>query len=109
ELLWSRGGRDCRHKLLMSKSSFLPSIFNAAIGLPAKPHDRRFSAVAHAVHQYLILAAVDLDHRTVDEERKIGGEISDEIGDFVAFGDAAERDACRRELVGVLKLWFLCP
>ena len=58
------------------------------------------SPIPHAVHQHLVLAAVDFDHGAVDEEREVGSEIGDEIGDFVALGDAAERDACRRELVG---------
>src|SRR5438270_11067806 len=72
--------------------------------LPAKLAPGSFlSTVAHGVHQYLVLAAVDLDHRAIDEERKIGGKIGDEIGDFVAFGDAAERNARRRELVGYLE------
>ena len=59
----------------------------------------RTSPVAHAVHQHLVLPAVDLDHRAVDEEREVGGEKSDEIGDLLGFGDPPERNACRSELV----------
>ncbi len=51
------------------------------------------SAVAQPVHQHLVLTAVDLDHRAVDEKGEIGGKIGDEVGDFVAFGDTAEGDA----------------
>ena len=50
----------------------------------------------------LLLATVDLDHRAVDEMRQRRGEIGDQIGDLVAFGDAAERDGARGEPVGLL-------
>src|SRR5215469_8303230 len=62
-----------------------------------------FSAVAHAVHQHLVLAAVDLDHRAVDEEGEIGGEINDEIGNLLGFDNPAERNACRGEFIGLFE------
>ena len=64
-------------------------------GQKADPEHRYVpaSAVAQPIHQHLVLSAVDLDHGAVDEEGKIRRKIGDEIGDLLAFGDAAERDA----------------
>jgi hypothetical protein len=45
--------------------------------------------VAQAVHQRFFLAAVDLDHGAVDEEREVRGKERHEISDFLRFGDAA--------------------
>src|SRR3974377_579819 len=77
---------------------------------PASPQGERIKApetvslaVAHAIHEHLVLAAVDLDHRAVDEEREVGGEISDEIGNLLGFGDPPERNACRSELIGLFE------
>src|ERR1700730_4238836 len=61
------------------------------------------SAIAQPIHQHLVLAAVDLDHAAVDEEGQTRRQISDQIGDLFAFGDAAERNARRRRLVGLLE------
>jgi hypothetical protein len=36
------------------------------------------------VHQRLLLAAVDFDHRAVDEMREVGGEVGDQVGDLLA-------------------------
>ena len=59
-------------------------------------------AVAEAIHQRLLLAAVDLDHRAVDEMRQIGSEVRDEAGDLLAFGDAPQRNAARGKRIGLL-------
>src|SRR5215470_20072790 len=49
------------------------------------PKKRLPSAVAQPVHQRLFLAAVDLDHRAVDEEGEVGGEERHEVGDLLRF------------------------
>ncbi len=46
--------------------------------------------VARLIHQRLLLAAVDLDLRAVDEVRQRRGEHGDEIGDLARLGDAAQ-------------------
>src|SRR5206468_1244992 len=58
--------------------------------------------VAEAIHQRLLLAAVDHDHRAVDEMRQIRSEVSDEAGDLLAFGNAPQRDAARGEPICLL-------
>jgi hypothetical protein len=50
--------------------------------------DGRELSVAEAIHQRLLLAAVDLDHRAVNEMRQIGSEVGDKAGDLLAFGNA---------------------
>src|SRR5205085_3631483 len=51
----------------------------------------------------LLLAAVDLDHRAVDEMRKRRREIGDKVRALVDLGDATERNRARRELVRLLE------
>ena len=43
-------------------------------------------SVAEAIHQRFLWAAVDLDHRAVDEMRQIRSKVGNKAGDLLAFG-----------------------
>jgi len=102
-----RGRREVR-KFATTDRSASPDNRNRkkAAGISAREYGfglRSWSrAVAQLIHQYLVLAAIDFDHRAVDEERQIGCQVSDQVGDLLNLGDTAERDARRCELVGFL-------
>src|SRR5271169_4647818 len=81
--------------------SFAPRMLSSSA--PSYVLRRPSSSVPQPVHQRLFLAAVDLDHRAVDEERKVGGKERDQVGDFLRFRDAAQRNARRSELVGLFE------
>src|SRR5262249_29985973 len=108
-----RGDPVAKHGFLAHESScgrrsIVPTLRPAAIdenthalALTSKT-DPPALAVAQLVHQRFLLAAVDLDHGAVDEEGAVGGEERDEVGDLVGFGNPPQRNAGRRELVGLL-------
>src|SRR5215469_1255905 len=70
-------------------------------GCPAAA-ERLPLSVAEAIHQRLLLAAVDLDHRPIDEMREIGSEVGDKAGDLFAFGNPTQWDAARGKRVRLL-------
>src|SRR5215471_19009026 len=49
-------------------TAYEPICYHVNYNVSARPANHFASSVAHAVHQHLVLAAVDLDHRAVDEE-----------------------------------------
>ena len=66
-------------------------------------------SVAEAIHQRLLLPAINLDHCTIDEMRQIGGEVSDETGNLLALlaraqpGIVRTQNAVIRNTSGVAK------
>src|ERR1700677_407861 len=97
ELLRRRARR--RTSVPFSTQWLTPQVSNARRLTRALPR----SPVAHLVHQDFVLAAIDLDHGAVDEEREVGGEIGDEVRHLFGFCDATQRDAGRGELVSLLE------
>src|SRR5271154_6346549 len=57
--------------------------------------------VAEAVHQRLVLAAIDLDHGAVDHLHQRRRQHHHQIGDLVDFGEAAHGYGSRRQRVGL--------
>src|SRR5439155_10818184 len=74
-----------------------PPAASRARGIEMRPA----SLPPRLVHERLLLAAVDLDHAAVHEVRERRGEIGHEVGALLHLGDAPERNAARRELVGL--------
>ena len=58
--------------------------------------------VAEAVHQRLVLPAVDFDHSAVDHVHQRRGQHHHEIGNLIDLGDPPERNGRRRQRVGFL-------
>src|SRR5262249_5697903 len=76
-------------------------ILRAAGGVWCRNTNAPFLSIAEAIHQQLLLAAIDLDHCAINKMRQIGGEVSDETGDLLAFGNAPQRYAARRERISL--------
>src|SRR6266446_5455235 len=60
------------------------------------------AAVDDAIHERLLLAAVDLDHRAVNKMRQIRSEVGDKAGDLLAFDNALQRNAARGKCISLL-------
>src|SRR5262249_30170064 len=67
------------------------------------PGSSLLSAIAQSIHQGFLLAAVDVDHRAVDEEGEVGSEKRHGVGNLLGLGEAPERNARRREPVRLLE------
>src|SRR4030081_745233 len=59
-------------------------------------------AVAHPVHQRLLLAAIDLDHGPVDHMHQRPGQHGDKVGALLDLGDAAHGARRGRQRVRLL-------
>jgi hypothetical protein len=68
----------------------------------ALPARQTLGAVPDPVHQRLLLATVNLDHRAINEMRPWRTEVDDQIRHLVYLRNAAQRDRPGGELVGFL-------
>src|SRR4029077_1354038 len=84
------GGRAC---LYANSPTAGLNLSSEATSLTPLSYSRlAFRLVAEAVHQRLILAAVDLNHGAVDHFHQRGSEHGNEVGHLFDLRNAAHRD-----------------